>query len=64
MEPMDRKVDSPMLETFQYLKAVVFDWAGTTIDHGCMAPAIVFKSTPCTLISCRCKRRRWRIIAS
>lgn len=43
MEPMDRKVDSQMSEPFQYLKAVVFDWAGTTIDHGCMAPAIVFQ---------------------
>ncbi|MEZ6136391.1 MAG: phosphonoacetaldehyde hydrolase [Pirellulaceae bacterium] len=28
---------------FKNLKAVVFDWAGTTIDHGCMAPAIVFQ---------------------
>lgn len=25
------------------LKAVVFDWAGTTIDHGCLAPAKVFQ---------------------
>ncbi|MEZ6129258.1 MAG: phosphonoacetaldehyde hydrolase [Planctomycetaceae bacterium] len=32
-----------MTQPFQHLKAVVFDWAGTTIDHGCMAPAIVFQ---------------------
>ena len=25
-----------------HLKAVVFDWAGTTVDHGCRAPAHVF----------------------
>ncbi len=24
------------------LQAVVFDWAGTTVDHGCIAPAIAF----------------------
>ncbi len=24
------------------LKAVVLDWAGTTVDHGCMAPAATF----------------------
>lgn len=24
------------------LKAVVFDWAGTTVDHGCMAPPATF----------------------
>jgi phosphonoacetaldehyde hydrolase len=24
------------------IKLVVFDWAGTTIDHGCHAPAVVF----------------------
>ena len=28
---------------FEHLKAVVFDWAGTVVDHGCMAPAIVFQ---------------------
>ena len=32
-----------MTETFQCLKAVVLDWAGTTIDHGSRAPAIVFQ---------------------
>jgi 2-aminoethylphosphonate--pyruvate transaminase/phosphonoacetaldehyde hydrolase len=25
------------------IKAVIFDWAGTTIDFGCFAPVIVFK---------------------
>ena len=25
------------------LQAVIFDWAGTTVDHGSCAPAIVFK---------------------
>ena len=24
------------------LKAVLLDWAGTTMDYGCMAPAVVF----------------------
>jgi phosphonoacetaldehyde hydrolase len=24
------------------LQAVIFDWAGTTVDHGCIAPALVF----------------------
>ena len=24
------------------LKAVVLDWAGTTMDYGCYAPAVVF----------------------
>ena len=28
---------------FHELRAVVFDWAGTTVDYGCCAPAIVFK---------------------
>ena len=23
-------------------EAVIFDWAGTTMDYGCMAPAVVF----------------------
>lgn len=27
----------------QHLQAVVFDWAGTTVDHGSRAPAIVFQ---------------------
>lgn len=26
------------------LRAVVFDWAGTTIDHGCCAPPAVFRA--------------------
>ncbi|MEK6900413.1 MAG: phosphonoacetaldehyde hydrolase [Nanoarchaeota archaeon] len=25
------------------LEAVILDWAGTTMDHGCMAPAVVFQ---------------------
>ena len=24
------------------IEAVLFDWAGTTMDFGCMAPAVVF----------------------
>jgi phosphonoacetaldehyde hydrolase len=24
------------------LKAVLLDWAGTTLDYGCFAPAVVF----------------------
>ena len=27
----------------EHLKAVVFDWAGTTIDHGSRAPALAFR---------------------
>jgi phosphonoacetaldehyde hydrolase len=29
--------------TFTYLKAIVFDWAGTTVDFGSCAPAAVFQ---------------------
>ena len=36
--------------TFRYhrsyqgpLQAVVLDWAGTTVDHGCLAPAAIFR---------------------
>lgn len=32
-----------MKTSFQHLQAVVFDWAGTTIDHGSCAPTIVFQ---------------------
>lgn len=32
-----------MNQSCQHLKAIVFDWAGTTVDHGCCAPAIVFQ---------------------
>jgi phosphonoacetaldehyde hydrolase len=32
-----------MSERCTHLKAVVFDWAGTTVDHGSRAPAIVFQ---------------------
>ena len=24
------------------VKMVIFDWAGTTVDYGCYAPAVVF----------------------
>ena len=24
------------------VKLVIFDWAGTTLDYGCYAPAVVF----------------------
>ncbi len=24
------------------IEAVLLDWAGTTMDYGCMAPAVVF----------------------
>lgn len=30
-------------ESFTHLQAVVFDWAGTIVDHGSLAPAIVFQ---------------------
>ncbi|MBM80905.1 MAG: phosphonoacetaldehyde hydrolase [Planctomycetaceae bacterium] len=32
-----------MSEPFRHLKAVIFDWAGTTVDHGSRAPALVFR---------------------
>lgn len=32
-----------MTKQCKFLKAVVLDWAGTTIDHGSRAPAIVFQ---------------------
>src|SRR5690349_1190139 len=25
------------------LKAIILDWAGTTMDYGCFAPAVVFR---------------------
>ena len=25
------------------IRAVIFDWAGTTMDFGCMAPAVVYQ---------------------
>jgi phosphonoacetaldehyde hydrolase len=28
---------------FKHLKAIVFDWAGTIVDHGSRAPALVFQ---------------------
>lgn len=31
------------MKTFRNLKAVLFDWAGTTIDYGSLAPTIVFQ---------------------
>ena len=30
--------------TVPRLEAVIFDWAGTTVDHGCMAPVASFIS--------------------
>jgi len=36
-------MSSPEARVLACLKAVVFDWAGTVIDHGCLAPAIVFQ---------------------
>ncbi|WP_417848449.1 phosphonoacetaldehyde hydrolase [Thalassoglobus sp.] len=32
-----------MTKTLKHLNAIVFDWAGTTVDHGSCAPAIVFQ---------------------
>jgi phosphonoacetaldehyde hydrolase len=32
-----------MSQSFAHLTAVVLDWAGTTVDHGSCAPAIVFQ---------------------
>jgi len=32
-----------MNSRFKHLKAIVFDWAGTMVDHGSRAPAIVFQ---------------------
>lgn len=32
-----------MTKRCQHLKAVVLDWAGTTVDHGSRAPAMVFR---------------------
>lgn len=31
------------MEPLKHLKAIVFDWAGTMIDHGSRAPALVFQ---------------------
>ena len=41
------------------LKAIIFDWAGTTVDYGCYAPAFVFidvykrKGVPITMAEAR-----------
>jgi phosphonoacetaldehyde hydrolase len=41
------------------LKAIILDWAGTTLDYGCMAPAVVFvevykrKKVPITIEQAR-----------
>lgn len=37
----------PMASSYQRrdrgpIQAVLLDWAGTTMDYGCMAPAVVF----------------------
>ncbi len=32
-----------MTKQLEHLNAIVFDWAGTTVDHGSCAPAIVFQ---------------------
>src|SRR5260370_15459656 len=42
--PMD-KIPTPFRFQRRYhgpIEAVLLDWAGTTMDHGCMAPAVVF----------------------
>jgi len=31
-----------MTDKFEHVQAVVFDWAGTTVDHGSLAPMGVF----------------------
>ena len=41
------------------LKAIILDWAGTTMDYGCYAPAVVFvevykrKDVPITIEEAR-----------
>ena len=30
---------------FSFLQAVIFDWAGTTVDWGCQAPVLAFQKT-------------------
>src|SRR6187431_2008097 len=41
MESVARRIN--MSGQLEHLTAVVFDWAGTTVDHGSLAPAIVFQ---------------------
>ncbi len=31
------------MNKYEHIRGVVLDWAGTTIDHGSRAPAIVFQ---------------------
>src|SRR6202158_4493340 len=58
-----------LVMTFSYrrsyrgpIEAVLLDWAGTTMDFGCMAPAVVFvevykrKKVPITLAEARAPR--------
>lgn len=46
MPPLSRRVITACMDTSSSscLRAVVFDWAGTTIDFGCRAPAAVFQA--------------------
>ena len=30
------------MKTHNHIEAVIFDWAGTTVDYGCFAPVQVF----------------------
>lgn len=30
------------MQTHNHIEAVIFDWAGTTVDYGCFAPVQVF----------------------
>lgn len=42
-DSVHRLIEAATMPEFKFLRAVVFDWAGTVVDHGCMAPAIVFR---------------------
>ena len=30
------------MQTHNHIEAVIFDWAGTTVDYGCFAPVQAF----------------------
>lgn len=41
-QPSDHRARHPAHPIHTRLEAVLFDWAGTTVDHGCLAPVASF----------------------
>ena len=42
-EEGERRMDFVFRRSYRGpIKLAIFDWAGTTLDYGCLAPAVVF----------------------